>query len=112
MKIVSTILLFAILCVVIDSAVASSPKKRGCDCDFIQLAVTDKSGKKQVKARGCTIYRAAPANQACRCTKDKNDDNCSGALVKCKDPKSAKCRSPDDSKEACILGGGNCGGYA
>jgi hypothetical protein len=35
---------------------------------------------------------------------------CVGSLVSC-DVSQPKCANPDESEEACELGGGNCDGY-
>jgi len=68
----------------------------GCDCKYT-------SG-------GCKILVPAPPGKACRC------DyvyfwSCYGFTVDCRDPTDLKCRNPDDSFEACILGHGDCEGY-
>lgn len=71
----------------------SSPDK--CDCDYHK--------------GGCTISWPAPSGKACKC-KYKLFWTCSGSLVPC-DSNHAKCKNPDESKEACQLGRGDCDGY-
>jgi glycerophosphoryl diester phosphodiesterase len=71
----------------------SSPDK--CDCDYHK--------------GGCTISWPAPSGKACKC-KYKGFWTCGGSLVSC-NISHPKCASPDESKEACQLGKGDCGGY-
>ena len=60
---------------------------------------------------GCKIVEPAPKGLACRC-KNSFKKTCSGAtVVLCSDMEHPKCKIPDTSKEACIIGRGNCKGY-
>ncbi len=67
-----------------------------CDCDY--------------HAGGCSISKAAPAGLACQCNY-KGAWTCGGKVTKCSNTNSPKCSSPDKSKAACLLGGGDCEGY-
>jgi hypothetical protein len=61
---------------------------------------------------GCMISWRAPSTKACKCIA-KNFLNlwfCEGSVVSC-DVSQPKCVNPDESKEACLLGQGNCNGY-
>lgn len=68
----------------------------GCDCNY--------------HPGGCRIQIPAPANWACRCVY-KGAWTCGGLAVVCADPSSAACRAPSNSRESCLQGGGDCGGY-
>jgi glycerophosphoryl diester phosphodiesterase len=68
----------------------------GCDCDY--------------HPGGCAVSKPAPANSACKCSY-KGAWTCGGSVVRCSNPSSPLCRSPDASVAACILGGGDCDGY-
>jgi hypothetical protein len=57
---------------------------------------------------GCMISWPAPSGKACKC--NKNLWACTGSVVSC-DISQPKCTNPDESKEACQLGQGNCDGY-
>ena len=59
---------------------------------------------------GCTISRSAPPHSACKCSY-KGAWTCDGQTVACANPYLHVCLNPDASKEACIFGGGDCGGY-
>ena len=65
-----------------------------CDCDY--------------HAGGCAISRAARQGFKCRCIY-KGAWTCSGWSVGCSDDEN--CPGGDSSREACKLGGGDCGGY-
>jgi hypothetical protein len=67
-----------------------------CDCDYHR--------------GGCTISKAPPAHTACQC-KYKGAWTCGGSIVACRDDNADKCRNPDTSRQSCLLGGGDCGGY-
>jgi hypothetical protein len=71
----------------------------GCDCDHAGGA----SG-------GCVISARAPDFQACKC-ESHVFGRCTGNAVPC-NPSAPLCRSPNASIGACVLGGGNCDGYA
>lgn len=73
-----------------------------CDCNY--------SGKGLFGGGGCRISKTAPPNNACKCSY-KGAWTCGGLTVKCKDASSSLCKSPNNSKEACQLGGGDCKGY-
>jgi hypothetical protein len=66
-----------------------------CDCDY--------------HPGGCIISWPAPTGKACQCTY-KPLWTCKGSLVAC-DASLPKCSKPDESKEACELGKGDCDGY-
>jgi hypothetical protein len=74
----------------------ASPNK--CNCDYYN--------------GGCMISWPAPSGKACECTAKmfKILWACVGSLVSC-DVSQPKCANPDESEEACELGGGNCDGY-
>ena len=58
---------------------------------------------------GCIITRAASqSNRACKCL--KSYFKCTGLVVTC-DSSNRYCNQPDTTKESCLQGGGNCGGY-
>lgn len=57
---------------------------------------------------GCMISWPAPNGKACKCTKIIKI--CVGSVVSC-DSSQTKCVNPDESKDACQLGQGNCSGY-
>ena len=60
---------------------------------------------------GCKIDEPALTGLACKC-KHSFIRTCWGAkVVLCSDMDHLKCKNPDTSKEACILGRGNCKGY-
>lgn len=67
-----------------------------CDCDYHK--------------GGCTISKAAVPNTACKCSY-KGFWTCGGKIDKCKDFSSPHCLSPDKSKQSCLQGQGDCGGY-
>ena len=69
-----------------------------CECEF----VTDK---------GCKIKtgKKAPAKKACKCI--KGGSTCTAAVVECLDSDNAKCKTPDDTADACAQGQGDCSGY-
>jgi len=64
------------------------------------------------EASKCIIKTAAIANKACKCILSTDKSKCYAEVAECKDTADAKCKAPDDSKEACALGQGNCDGYA
>jgi glycerophosphoryl diester phosphodiesterase len=68
-------------------------KKKLCDCNY--------------ESGGCYISKVAPKGTACKC-KYKGAWTCGGAVVACNNPTSPRCANPDASKEACLLGGGDC----
>ncbi|CAF3770356.1 unnamed protein product [Rotaria sp. Silwood1] len=76
-------------------ATDSLPSPNKCDCDYHK--------------GGCTISWPAPSLKACKC-KYKGAWTCGGSLVSC-DVSRPKCSRPDESKEACQLGGGDCDAY-
>ena len=55
---------------------------------------------------GCKIVEPAPKGLACKCKLIKTC--CDTKVVLCSDVDHLKCKNPDTSKEACILGRGNC----
>nr|CAH0109590.1 unnamed protein product [Daphnia galeata] len=59
---------------------------------------------------GCSIRRPASPGNACRCSY-KGFWICIWSKTGCRDPSSHYCRNPDKTKDSCILGGGDCGGY-
>ena len=70
-------------------------KSASCDCTY--------------EEGGCVISHAPPPNAACHC---KNEGfTCRGGITRCRDPDNTYCTNPDSSKNTCLLGGGNCGGY-
>lgn len=71
------------------------PSPHKCDCDYHK--------------GGCTISFPPPQGRACRC-KYKGAWTCGGSVVNC-NKSSNTCRNPDASRDACRLGGGDCGGY-
>ena len=71
-------------------------KNVSCDCDYHK--------------GGCTISKPAVVNTACKC-KYKGGWTCGGDIDKCKDFSSQYCKSPDKSKNSCLQGLGDCGGY-
>ena len=56
------------------------------------------------------MSKPAPKGKACKCSY-KGAWTCGGSVTTCKDPSFLKCIDPDKSAEACVLGGGDCGGY-
>eukprot|EP00123_Amoebidium_parasiticum_P009089 comp19232_c0_seq1/m.22001 comp19232_c0_seq1/g.22001 ORF comp19232_c0_seq1/g.22001 comp19232_c0_seq1/m.22001 type:complete len:465 (-) comp19232_c0_seq1:721-2115(-) len=66
-----------------------------CDCDY--------------HSGGCSISVTAPVGYACEC-RYRGLWTCGGTAKRC-DLNQAKCTQPDKTKEACVLGGGDCGGY-
>jgi hypothetical protein len=77
-----------------------SPNK--CDCDYHN--------------NGCMISWPAPSGKACKCKRKTSWASggplasCDGSVVSC-DVSQPKCANPDESKKACRLGQGDCGGY-
>jgi glycerophosphoryl diester phosphodiesterase len=67
-----------------------------CDCDY--------------HPGGCKISKAAVPNTACKC-KYKGFWTCGGDIDRCKDFASPYCKNPDTSRNSCLQGGGDCGGY-
>lgn len=67
-----------------------------CDCDY--------------SSGGCKIVDPAPVDKACQC-KYKGFWTCGGDVVDCWNPSLPLCNQPDTSSGACMLGGGDCGGY-
>ena len=67
-----------------------------CDCDY--------------HPGGCIISWPAPSGKACKCRYKFLQWTCAGSLVSC-DKSHPKCSKPDESKEACQLGQGDCDGY-
>ena len=55
---------------------------------------------------GCLVSFPSPGGKACKC--QKIFWGCVGSVVSC-DTAQQKCANPDESKEACQLGRGNCG---
>ena len=87
--------LFFVLCAIIDTASAN------CECTYSHKAWGQ---------GGCVIGRRAPPNRACKCI--LNGQRCSAQTIPCPwNQNSRVCRKPDISREACLLGGGECGGY-
>ena len=41
-----------------------------------------------------------------------NEPTCYGETVACSNPEAALCKKPDETKASCVLGGGDCNGYA
>jgi len=60
---------------------------------------------------GCKVTKPAPKNLACRCKYSFLWTCTQATIVLCPDVDHAKCKNPDMSKEACLLGRGDCGGY-
>jgi len=58
---------------------------------------------------GCKIVIAAPANNKCKCIY-QGFWTCTG-LAKACNKWQRMCRDPDTSKDSCVYGGGDCGGY-
>ena len=71
-----------------------------CDCSYFYRFL----------GGGCAITKKAPNNHACRCSY-KGFWTCGGQTTECSDTNDRLCRFPDISKEACLLGGGDCSGY-
>ena len=59
---------------------------------------------------GCTISKLATPGNACKCVY-KGAWTCSGFEVGCS-MKIPLCAKPDASVYSCVLGNGDCGGYA
>jgi len=72
-------------------------RSESCDCDYNI-------------AGGCKIKRPVNSGSACRCYM-AGAWTCGGEVVKCRNPGSAECNSPNQSVYSCIEGGGDCGGY-
>ena len=70
--------------------------KESCDCDY--------------HPGGCTISKKAPSCAACRCSY-KGGWTCGGSLVRCPIFTNSLCQNPDYTKDSCVFGGGDCGGY-
>jgi hypothetical protein len=92
-------------CVTPDTSIASCFQGGGdcegygnatCDCDY--------------HSGGCTISKTAPSGSACHCSY-KGFWTCGGYVVACDDGSAPLCFTPDASRGACLLGGGDCGGY-
>jgi glycerophosphoryl diester phosphodiesterase len=75
---------------------ATIPPIDKCDCDY--------------NPGGCMISWPAPSGKACECQYKSLMWTCEGSLVNC-DISHPKCSIPDESKEACELGQGDCDGY-
>lgn len=71
-------------------------KTATCDCDYHR--------------GGCTISKVPPPHTACKC-KYKGWWTCGGDITRCRNPTSRYCSQPDSSRNTCLLGGGDCGGY-
>lgn len=71
-----------------------------CDCSYFY----------RISGGGCAVTKSAPPDHACRCTY-KGFWTCGGQTTECSDTNDRLCRLPDVSKEACLLGGGDCSGY-
>ncbi|XP_078500283.1 uncharacterized protein LOC144755347 [Lissotriton helveticus] len=56
---------------------------------------------------GCRISSPSIAHTACKCLYT-SAWSCGGIIVKCKEATSAKCITPDTSKESCLQGDGAC----
>lgn len=90
------------------SALAAKPWNRliselsfwECDCSYYY----------RFTGGGCAITKMAPPNHACYCSY-KGAWSCGGQTVQCPDTEDHFCRKPDTSKEACLLGSGDCNGY-
>ena len=77
--------------------IETDPTPYKCRCNYVN--------------RGCKIVEPAPNGLACRC-KHSFIRTCWGAsVVLCTKMDHPKCKNPNSSKEACILGRGNCKGY-
>ena len=71
-------------------------KTAQCDCDY--------------SSGGCKISRVPPPDTACKC-KYKGWWTCGGDITRCKSPSNFYCTHPDSSRNTCLVGGGDCGGY-
>lgn len=76
-----------------------------CDHDLILAGDCD------YHPGGCSISKAAPPGTACKCVY-KGAWTCGGDVVRCGNPKSPLCAAPSKGPAACVLGGGDCGGYS
>ncbi|MFO0663897.1 MAG: hypothetical protein U0174_08100 [Polyangiaceae bacterium] len=80
--------------VISDSIVG--PTNRSCRCDYHK--------------GGCTIAEPAPPGTACSCSYVFLW-TCRGDLTTCTSANDEKCKRPDATKESCLQGRGDCGGY-
>lgn len=67
-----------------------------CDCDY--------------RLGGCRISMPPPSGTACKCART-GLFHCDGSIVSCTNPNNQYCLNPDVSRNTCLFGGGNCGGY-
>jgi hypothetical protein len=81
-----------LLCIIVSCYSAMA-----CECDY--------------HSGGCYISVPAAPGFACRCSFKGFAFICYGSEVGCRDSSSHYCRNPDKTKDSCILGGGDCGGY-
>jgi len=63
------------------------------------------------RSGGCYIERPPPHGTACHCTNMGFLGCAPDTIVQCKDYLNYNCLHPDTSKNTCLQGGGNCGGY-
>eukprot|EP00123_Amoebidium_parasiticum_P011476 comp20735_c1_seq1/m.27128 comp20735_c1_seq1/g.27128 ORF comp20735_c1_seq1/g.27128 comp20735_c1_seq1/m.27128 type:complete len:478 (-) comp20735_c1_seq1:21-1454(-) len=71
-----------------------------CDCNYV---------RKGLDPSGCVLSMTPKNGTACKC-KYRGAWTCGGVRVAC-DLAEMRCRNPVMSKETCVLGGGDCGGY-
>ena len=83
-------------CTIMIYNAAGSIQGGECDCDY--------------SSGGCKVSKPAPQGKACKCSY-KGFWTCGGSVTTCIEPSFPKCKNPDQSAEACLLGAGDCGGY-
>ena len=96
-KLIIACLLFSIVSLISTGPFYEPTENASCACKYI------------LQTRDCIITRAASqSNSACKCLRSLL--KCTGLVVTC-DSSNQYCNQPDTSKESCLQGGGNCGGY-
>lgn len=59
---------------------------------------------------GCKVCKSPPANTACHCSYH-GFWTCGGSVRRCINENAYRCQHPDHSRDTCLQGGGDCGGY-